>query len=300
MKMQTTRTITGAWLSETWALTIRELRKWLRTPALVLVSFIQPIVWLALFGNAFNPTNLVPTQIPGFPQLTRAQLDQIRQSILGTTFGGAANYITYLTGGILALILLFNSAFSGGSIVWDRRFGFLNMLLAAPIARTSIFLSRVVSTVVKGMSQALIIFFLALIVPGGLKLSSNFSALDLLGIFFVMFLLALCFSSLFTALAVRITKWETLIAVINLVNLPLLFASSALLPISSMPNWLRIVAGVNPISKAVETARLFIIQGALSTDQVSTVAFDLTYLAGFAIFFTVVGVVLSRLALRAE
>ena len=49
------------------------------------------------------------------------------------------------------MILLFNSAFSGGSIVWDRRFGFLNKLLAAPIPRTSIFLSKVLSTIFKGM-----------------------------------------------------------------------------------------------------------------------------------------------------
>ena len=115
-----------------------------------------------------------------------------------------------------------------------------------------------------------------------------------------MFLLAFGFASLFTAIAVRIAKWETLIAVVNLLNLPLLFASSALLPITSMPDWLQIVARVNPISKAAETARIFIVQGAISSADISTVIFDVSFLVGFAVFFTIVGVVASRFALRAE
>jgi len=52
-------------ISETWALTVRELRKWVRTPALVLVALVQPILWLALFGSAFNPTNLIPRSVAG-------------------------------------------------------------------------------------------------------------------------------------------------------------------------------------------------------------------------------------------
>ena len=52
-------------ISETWALTVRELRKWVRTPALVLVALVQPILWLSLFGSAFNPTNLIPRSVAG-------------------------------------------------------------------------------------------------------------------------------------------------------------------------------------------------------------------------------------------
>ncbi len=129
-------------LAGTRALTLRELKKWVRTPPLVFTALFQPLVWLALFGNAFNPTNLVPN----IPLPYGLSLDAVRQPILKQTFGGAPNYITYLTGGILCLILLFNSAFSGMSIVFDRRFSILNSLLAAPIPRTSIFLSRVLAS----------------------------------------------------------------------------------------------------------------------------------------------------------
>jgi len=285
-------------ISETQALTFRELRKWLRTPPLVLITLFHPVVWLALFGNAFNPTNLVPNSI-GPVQLSIPQLEQIRRSVLNETFGGAPNYITYLTGGILSLLLLFNSAFSGGSLVWDRRFGFLDKLLASPIPRSAIFLSRVLASIAKGLIQAFVIFVVALLLPGGLILGPGFGVLDLVLIFVALFLLALGFSSLFTAMAVRITKWETLVAVVNLLNLPLLFTSSALLPVSTMPEWLRVIANMNPISKSAEIARQFIIQGG-SALQSATVTADFIFLIAFATVLSVIGEVTSRLALRAE
>lgn len=282
--------------AETWALTVRELKKWVRTPASVFIALFQPLVWLALFGSAFNPTNLIPTSLGGI-SIPPATLEQIKKAILSQTFANSPNYITYLTGGILSLLLLFTSAFSGGSLVLDRRFGYLNKLLASPISRVSIFLSRVLATVVKGMIPAFIVFFVALVIPDGLKLNPSFGILDGLLVFFALFLLSLGFSSLFTAIAVRVTKWESLVAVVNLLNLPLLFTSSALLPVASMPDWLRTIANVNPISKAADITRALIVQGAV---DFSTITFDLAYLGAFAVILTIVGGVVSIIALRTE
>ncbi|MDH5782671.1 MAG: ABC transporter permease [Candidatus Bathyarchaeota archaeon] len=283
-------------MTETWALTVRELKKWIRTPATVFIALFQPIVWLALFGSAFNPTNLIPVSI-GPTNLTPEVLAQIRQSILSQTFGNAPNYITYLTGGILSLLLLFTSAFSGGSLVLDRRFGYLNKLLVSPIPRASIFLSRVFATVVKGMIPSLIVFFVALSIPDGLKLDPSFSLLDGLLLFLTLFLLSLGFSSLFTAIAIRMTKWESLVAVVNLLNLPLLFSSSALLPVTSMPDWLQAIAKINPISKAADVTRTLIVQGSV---DLSSMMFDMTYLIAFAAILTIAGGIASVIALRTE
>jgi hypothetical protein len=96
---------------------------------------------LHFFGNSFNPTSLVPSNIGGF-QLTSSQLAQIKASILSQTFGGAATYISYLTAGIISLILVFNMAFGGIDLVLDRQLGFLNTLLTAPISRASIYFLR--------------------------------------------------------------------------------------------------------------------------------------------------------------
>jgi ABC-2 type transport system permease protein len=277
---------------ETIALTVRELKKWLRTPASVFIALFQPLVWLALFGSAFNPTNLIPKSFGNF-MIT----DAMRQSILQSTFANAPNYITYLTAGILCLQLLFNSAFSGGSLVLDRRFGYLNKLLASPISRSSIFMSRVLATIAKGLLQSAIIFGIALFIPDGLKLGSGFSIVSLLLLFLTLFLLSLGFSSLFTAIAIRMTKWETLIAVVNLLNLPLLFSSSALLPISSMPDWLQAFANINPISKGADVVRTLIIKGSI---DLSVLGADMTYLLGFATILTIIGGIASVMALRTE
>lgn len=277
---------------ETVALTVRELKKWLRTPASVFIALFQPLVWLALFGSAFNPTNLIPKSIGQF-----VITDAMRQSILQGTFANAPNYITYLTAGILCLQLLFNSAFSGGSLVLDRRFGYLNKLLAAPISRSSIFLSRVFATIAKGLLQSTIIFGIALLIPDGLRLGSDFTIASLLLLFLTLFLLSLGFSSLFTAVAIRMTKWETLVAVVNLLNLPLLFSSSALLPISSMPDWLQAFANINPISKGADLIRTLIIKGSI---DLSILGSDVAYLLGFAIILMVIGGIASLKALRTE
>ena len=91
--------------------------------------------------------------------------------ILEQTFAGAPNYLTYLTGGVLSTLILFSSAFSGGSVIWDRRFGFLDKLLVAPIPRSSIYLSKVFSTVIKALIQSSLVFLVALLIPGGLILA---------------------------------------------------------------------------------------------------------------------------------
>lgn len=270
---------------ETIALTGRELKKWLRTPASVFIALFQPLVWLALFGSAFNPTNLVPTSL------------RPPSGGLGETFANAPNYITYLTAGILCLQLLFNSAFSGGSLVLDRRFGYLNKLLASPISRSTIFMSRVLATIIKGLLQSVIIFGIALFIPDGLRLYSSFGVAEFLLLFLTLFLLSLGFSSLFTAIAIRMTKWETLVAVVNLLNLPLLFSSSALLPVSSMPDWLQTIANVNPISKGADVARTLIVQG---STNLSLLASDMAYLFAFAAILTIIGGIASILALRTE
>ncbi len=116
------------------ALTGRALRKWIRNPAAVLPGFFTALFYLALFGNSFNPTSLIPSNIGGF-QLSPTELQSIKASILSQTFGGAATYISYLTAGIICLILVFNMAFGGIDLVLDRQLGFLNSLLTAPISR---------------------------------------------------------------------------------------------------------------------------------------------------------------------
>ncbi|MGI0091829.1 MAG: hypothetical protein ACREBS_08975, partial [Nitrososphaerales archaeon] len=100
---------------DTLALTERALKKWVRNPAAIMPGLFMTVFWLALFGSSFNPTTIIPTQ--GLPS---SLVSEIQSSILGETFGGAANYITYLVAGVISLIIVFNMAFGGIDIVLDR------------------------------------------------------------------------------------------------------------------------------------------------------------------------------------
>jgi ABC-2 type transport system permease protein len=94
---------------------------------------------------------------------------------------------------------------------------------------------------------------------------------------------------MFIAIAVRSRRFETQMAIANPLNLPLLFASNALPPISLMPDWLQAFARINPITYATEAIR----QSLLMDPNWSILAGDFAYPGGFALVFGAVGMLLS-------
>jgi ABC-2 type transport system permease protein len=280
--------------SDTLTLTARSLKKWVRNPAAILPGLITSVFWLALFGSSFNPSNLIPSGIG-----SSSFLSQIQAQIMGQTFGGAPTYITFLTAGIICLILIFNMGFGGIDLVLDRQLGFLNTLLTAPISRASIYLAGVLQNFVKAMVIGVLTFVVALVIPNGLQLAQSFGVLDLFGVFTAISLLAFGFSLLFTAIALVTKVIDSLVAIVNFLILPIVFMSNAMFPTSSFPAWLKTVAEVNPVSKAVEASRLLIINGTLSSAQLWTFTSDLIYLVVFVLVLGVFGFALARRALRA-
>ena len=285
---------------ETLALTNRALKKWIRNPASVLPGLLTAAFYIALFGNSFNPTNLIPTSSNGVP-IPASVLQQIQKSILGTTFGGAADYITYLTAGVICLIVVFNMSFGGIDIVLDRQLGYFNTLLTAPIPRASIFFSGVLQNLAKAMLLAVLTFIVALLIPDGLKLTSSFGVLEFIGAFGAIALLGFGLSCVFTALALILRSIDSLVAIVNFINLPLIFMSNALFPSSSFPSWLKAISSVNPISKADEAARILIVNGNPSASgQTGTLMGDILYLAAFAIVMAILGYLAAARAMRPE
>lgn len=187
---------------------------------------------------------------------------------------------------MLTFIVLFTAMFSGMSIVWDRRLGILNKVLSTPVARGNIVLSKVFSSVVRSLIQASIVLVIAILF--GMN-TANLTAMGILGTFLGLFLLTLGFSSIFLMLALRSTDQNTQMAIINLLNLPLLFGSNALFPSTFMPSWLQAFVNINPISYAADLGRQLL----LGATGMASVAFDFTYLAGFAVIFASVSIVLS-------
>jgi len=259
-----------------WALTNRDLRKWYTNPVQLLTSLIQPVVWLALFGKALN----FGTFISG----SGASLEQQNAILQG--FFGTTSYFSFLACGMLAFVTLFTSAFSGMSVVFDRRFGFMNKALSTPVARGAIIMGKVLQSVGRSLIQSAIVLVIAVVL--GME-TGHFTVVGVAGAFFLIFLMATGLSALFTMLAIRSSDWQTQVALINLINLPLLFASNALFPVKIMPTWLQDIVKVNPVSYANDGVRQLLI----GATGMSSLLMDFAVLIGFALILSAVGIVLS-------
>ena len=290
-----------------WALTKRELKKWLKEPIILLMAILQPVLWMGLFGKAMNIGNMFSSSnisisdivLPGValipPQSGSITISGTALSQMFANFGptlmknifGVTDYFSYMSVGMISFIVMFTTMFSGMSIVWDRRLGFLNKVLSTPVSRGAIIFSKVLNASLRSMFQATIILALAVIF--GLQVSSTFSVVNILGIYAAVFLLCVGLSSVFLAVALRSTKWETQMAIVNLINLPLMFASNAFFPISQMPSWIQAIAHVNPISYLTDATRQLTV---LSLDT-SSLIIDFTFLGIFAVVFSFIGIALS-------
>lgn len=245
-------------------LTGRELKKWYRNPVFLFTGLIQPFFWLALFGSAIDLSKFLGV-IPG--------------GQVGAIFDGAANYITFILGGVLVITSLFTAMFSGVNIIWDRRLGPMGRFLTSPIRRSSIVFSKILSAMVRILIQVAILIGAAFLVPNGLVLANGFSIEGGLVLITAVVLVALIFTSIFSVIAVRLKDMNTIFGIINLVNLPLLFMSYAMFPAGMMANWLGDAAKYNPVSWAAESIRTVIINGTVIPSQAGNVTLWLGSLA---------------------
>jgi ABC-2 type transport system permease protein len=283
-----------------WALTNRELKKLYKNPFLLFMTIIQPLIWLGLFGKAMNLSQIFTGNQISIPasdlqglNLTSAQmaglghaLSGVGNQLLTNTFG-TTSYFSFMSVGMVSFIVLFTCMFSGMSIVWDRRLGILNKLLSTPVARGSILMSKVFNSVIRSLMQAAIVLGVAFAL--GLTVGPGFNPIYLLGVFADVFLLCMGLSAIFILIAIRSTNWQTQMAVMNLLNLPLLFASNALFPSSIMPWYLQDVANVNPVSYATSASRILI----LGPMDMSKLGMDFGVIGIFAVVFSAIGIVLS-------
>ena len=189
-------------LHGTWALTKRELKKWFNNPIVLLVTIVQPIVWMVLFGKAMNLGAMLSNLPP-----------DLGQQIMRSTFG-TSDYFSYMAIGMISFTIMFTSMFGGMSIVWDRRLGFLDKVLSTPVSRATVVIAKGLNAAVRSLFQAFVILGVAAML--GLSFSSTFSPLNLLPIILAICLLSMGLSTIFVAMAVRATRFETPTALVNL------------------------------------------------------------------------------------
>ncbi|MCL4399184.1 ABC transporter permease [Candidatus Parvarchaeota archaeon] len=253
------------------SLSNRDLKKWYLNPALLVISLIQPIIWLTLFGKAFNLGSLFAGNA-GSAILTR---------IFGTS-----SYFSFLAIGMLAFITVSTSMMGGMSIVWDRRFGFIDKILSTPVSRAAIIIGKIANSIVRALIQAGVVLIIAV----ALGMTVSYITLSgLITTFGALFLLSFGMSSLFILLALRSRDWQSQMMIINLLMLPLLFASNAFFPVAEMPSWLQAIANVNPISYAISIGR----NAMLGIPTSSSIYLQMGYLGAFAVGMGIISIVLS-------
>ncbi len=212
---------------ETAALTKRLFIQLKRRPSTFFAGILQPIIWLFLFGALFAnaPKDFLP---------------------------GVDSYGNFLGAGLIVFTAFSGALNSGLPLMFDREFGFLNRLLVAPLtSRLSIVLSSFFYITILSFVQSLAIMFISFLLGYGFP---NFYGLGI--VFVTLILLVLFVTSISLCLAFVLPGHIELIALIFVVNLPLLFASTALAPISFMPSWLGWIASFNPLTFAIEPIRI--------------------------------------------
>lgn len=211
---------------EIQSLTKRLVIQTCRRPSTFIISMIQPLLWLSLFGALFQNAPI-------------------------TFFTETYKYSSFLHPGIIVFTVFTTSLNAGLPLVFDREFGFLNRLLCSPISmRYSIIISSCFSTLLLSTFQVSTVLYVCNLINNYIIPINN-----LLIITIILLLFSNCVTSISLIFAVILPSHVELLAFIIIINLPLLFSSTALAPLIFMPSWLQIVASINPLSYVIETIR---------------------------------------------
>ena len=206
-----------------YILWLRQLKRYFRSKSRIIGSLGQPLLFLVALGFGLGP---------------------IYQK------AGGGSYIEFLTPGIIAMGILFTSLFSGIEIIWDRQFGFLKETLVAPTSRLQIMIGRTLGGATVASLQGLIILFLSFLV--GFRLE-NMSFLPATIVF--IFLIALLFTALGTAIASVLEDMQGFQLIMNFLVMPLFFLSGALFPLQGLPKTFNIITRIDPLSYGVDGLR---------------------------------------------
>ncbi len=166
------------------------------------------------------------------------------------------NYLEYFYPGTMVLIILFTSIFSTISIIEDRREGFLQSVIVAPVTRSSIAMGKILGGTVLSLVQAAILLALAPFV------GISFSVLSIAIILGVLFLISFGLTGLGFLIAWRMESTQGFHAIMNLFLIPLWLLSGALFPAAGAAGWLGKLMSVNPLTYGLDALRGALYYGA--------------------------------------
>jgi ABC-2 type transport system permease protein len=224
-------------MSEYWqeisALTMRWVRRLSREKFSMLFTLVQPMLfWLIFFGNLFQ-------------RATNAQVVQ------------APDYISFLAAGVVVMTVLNNGLAGGVDLLFDKENGFLERLMSTPIRRSSVILSRFLFVMTITSLQVLVIL--------GVAYAFGVRPVTGLGGVAVILLIGMLFgvglTAISMAMAFSVKSHGDFFSVLGFLSLPMIFLSSALVPLEAMPAWMGMLARFNPMTWTIDAVRPLILAG---------------------------------------
>jgi len=251
-------------------LTKREVRSWIRSP-LLSVSFVtRPILWVVVFGGALNAAFFSASTTQG-------------------SLGGASDYFSYLTVGMLSAMPMLLATRAGSSLFADRSSGYLSRLLVAPVSRSTIVFAKIAGTMLFGVTQSIVLLFLA--IPFGLSLP-NLSVPSVLASIAGVSLLAWGYTCVFMVLSFRVRRWADQ-QLISSLNFPIMLFSQVFYPSSRLPKWMAPLTAYNPVSFSANLSRT-VLFGSKSAVTDPTVVVGFVVLVAFALLTSGILLVLAK------
>jgi ABC-2 type transport system permease protein len=248
---------------------VREIMNTFRNPAVIILSIVQPLLWIVFFGSSF----------------AYAPISFLKD------FFQTDNYVAFLLSGQLSTSMLFVGMFSSLSLIQDKKSGYVRRIMVTPTRNYIIFLSKVFGATTRGMLQVPIVFVGVMIL--GVQIPD---AMGLIMFLFSLLLLSLGLSSIYLLLTMSSSDWQIPTLISNFINLPLMFASTALFPNDNFPPWMQTISNLNPVSYSSTFGREIIFAGNIA--EVSWIYFY--YLLIFAGIMLSVGIVVANKTLKID
>ena len=234
-----------------YILWLRQLKRYFRSRSRIIGSLGQPILFLVALGFGFGPT------------FSKA---------------GQGNYLQFLAPGIIGMSVIFMAVFSGIEVIWDRQFGFLKETLVAPVPRLGIMIGRTLGGATVASMQGLIVLILSTI----FGFRPQWQSLPLALVF--MFLIALLFTTLGTAIASAMEDFHGFQLIMNFLIMPLFFLSGSIFPLNNVPPLIKFIAMIDPLTYGVDALR-----GTLVGITHFGLTTDLLILSGITIILLFIG-----------
>lgn len=206
-----------------YILWLRELKRYVRSRAMIVASLGQPLLYLLVLGFGLGPV---------FQK------------------AGNGSYIQFVAPGVIGMSVLFTSVFSGIGLLWDRQFGFLKETLVAPVPRLTVMMGKTLGGATVATIQGLLVFVICLM--AGFR-PVNWLLLPVALLF--MILIAVVFAGMGMAIGSVLEDMQGFQLIMNFVVLPIYFLSGALFPLTGLPTVLHFLTRIDPLTYGIDGLR---------------------------------------------